>query len=806
MRELLYAVRSISKAPGFAVTAILTLALGIGAATAVFSVCDAMLWKPVPLPGIESLAMINQTNPDDPKDYEYDTAADAADIRAQSHAFSETAEFQQNFANIVTGGGEPERAEVSFVSATFFDVLGVKPKLGRAFQPGDDQRGAPPTVVLSDSFWRTRFGADPSIVGKTVRVDDRDTTVIGVMPPNVTFPLPSDFWSPLTLTLAVERSRTAQTVTVIGRLKPGQTLATAGVEVNGIGRRLEAQYPDTNTRRRFRVMSAVEFFVGNETPQYVMMLFWSVMFVLLIACANVANLQYARTSGRAREVALRTALGAARWRLVLQVVLECVALSLAGALAGIGIAKWGLDLIRAGMPARVGRYVLGWDQIHLDLRTFAFMLCAALAAGIVAGLAPAWQSSRPNLNEHLRDGGRGSSAGRARQKLRSVLVGAEIALAVVLLVGAGLMVRGFQSLVAGAQNLEPASLLCMRMALTETRYRDDSQRLAFYQQALRRIQAVPGVRSAVAAIALPYSNHSTNRGITIEGRPLQRGAQPACQMQSVSPNFFETIHIPLRAGRLLRQGDGTDAPRAGVISEHMARRFWPHESPLGKRLKFGAADSTEQWITIVGVVGDITHDVFDRNPRSVLYVPLAQYPRLALDIAVRTAGDPLRVAPEITAAIRAANPVQPILRLATMETWMHEDAIALDYMAVLMGIFGVLALALSAVGVYGVMAYVVAEQTPEIGVRMALGAPRASVLAMVFRRGMTTAILGLLAGMAAAVGFAHLLANLVYGVSESDPATFVGIPLALLAAAALAIFIPARRAMRVDPIVALRYE
>lgn len=805
-RDLRYAVRSAAKSPAFAITAMLTLALGIGATTAVFSVCDAMLWKPIPLPHMESLVMVMQAVPDDPRDFNDATPADAADIRAQSQSFASSAIFQQGIANIVTGDGEPERASQALVASNFFDVLGVRPELGRTFRPGDDVEGANNLAILSDRYWRRRFGADPAIVGKTIRVDDRDVTVVGVMPAAVDFPLPTDLWSPLALTLEQRRSRTNQSVVMIARLTPGRTVGQAAAEVNGIAQRLAAQYPDTNKNRRFRLESTLDFLIGDYTKQYVLMLFWSVMFVLLIACGNVANLQYARATGRAREIALRTALGASRWQLARQVILECVALSLGGAVAGIAVAKWGIDLIRAGMPARVARFISGWDQIHLDVRTMIFMALAAVAAGLIAGAAPAWQCSRPNLNENLREGGRGSSSGRARRRLRSVLVGAEIALAVVLLVGASLMVRGFQALVRGAENLEPASLLCLRVALTDTKYRTDPQILAFYDDALQRMNALPGVKSAVAVTALPYSGHSSGRYVTVEGRPIQRGDQPSCQLQNVSPRYFETLHLPLRAGRFLSAGDGPDSPRVGVISERMARSFWPDQSPIGKRLKLGMPDSKEPWITIAGVVGDLTHDVYERNPRSVLYVPMAQYPRLWMDIAVRAHGDPLQLAPAVTGAIRAVNPEQPVSDMETLESWMHEQATGLNYMAVSMGIFGVLALALSSVGVYGVMAYIVAEQTPEIGIRMALGAARSSVLAMVFRRGMLTTLIGLAVGMAIAAGFAHLLAFLVYGVSESDPATFIGIPLALLAAAGLAIYIPARRAMRIDPIDALRYE
>jgi putative ABC transport system permease protein len=806
LRDVRYAVRSVSKSPGFAVTAIITLALGIGATTAIFSVCDAMLWKPVPLPRIESLVMVHQAVPGDPRDFNDVTPADVADIRAQSNSFEASAIYQQGLANIVTQGGEPERVDESLVSANFFDVLAVQPELGRGFRAGDDEPGAAHLVVFSDGFWRRRFGADPLIVGKTIRLDDRDTTVIGIMPRSVNFPMPTEVWTPLALTLEQRHSRNSQSLDVIARLKPGRTVPQAAAEIDGIARRLAAEYPDTNKNRRFLVRSTLEFLIGAENKQYTMLLFWSVMFVLLIACANVANLQYARATGRAREIALRTALGAARWRLIGQVVMECVVLSLGGAIAGIAVAKWGVDMIHAGMPPRIGKYILGWDDMHLDLRTLGFMLGAAVLAGIIAGVAPAWQCSRPNLTESLRDGGRGSSSGRARRRLRSVLVGAEIALAVVLLVGASLMVRGFQALVNGAANLEPASLLSLRLALTETKYHKDNQMLGFYDDVLRRINALPGVKSAVAVTALPYSGHSSGRSFTIEGRPVERGDQPSCQVQNVSSKYFETLRVPLRRGRLLGASDGPDTLRAGVISERLASRWWPHESPIGKRIKFGAPDSKQQWITLVGIVGDTTHDVFDRNPRSVLYVPMAQYPRLWMDLAVRTAVDPLQLAPAVTAAIRAVDPEQPISNMATLETWMHEQAVGLNYMAVLMGIFGVLALTLSSVGVYGVMAYVVSEQTPEIGIRMALGAARSSVLAMVFRRGMITTLAGLALGMAMAAGFAHLIASMIYGVSERDPATFIGIPIALLAAAALAIYIPARRAMKIDPIVALRYE
>ena len=429
-----------------------------------------------------------------------------------------------------------------------------------------------------------------------------------------------------------------------------------------------------------------------------------------------------------------------------------------------------------------------------------------MASGILAGLAPAWQCSRPNLTDALKEGGRGSSVGKVRQRIRSTLVASEVALAVVLLVGAGLMVRGFHSLIKNGEALEPSTLLTLRLTLTENKYREKYQAAEFYRQVLERIQSQPGVRSAVAVTALPYSDHSSGRNFTIEGRQVERGDPPTGMYQLATPNYFETLHIPLRAGRLMLSGDGADAPKIALISERMAQRWWKNESPIGRRIKIGDADSKNPWITIVGVVGDVIHNPYDRAPRRTIYVPFAQAPALWMDIGIRTAGDPLLQAPAVTAAIRSVDPEQPITDMRTLAKAIHNRAIGLNYMAALMGVFGGIALLLSAIGVYGVMAYLVSEQTHEIGLRMALGAPRGSVLRMIFNRGMLTTGAGLAVGLPLAYGFARLMASLIYGVTAADATTFIEIPLALIAAAALAIYIPARRAMRIDPIVALRYE
>ena len=804
-RNVRHAVRSLSKAPGFSLTTITTLALGIGAATAIFSVCDAMLWKPVPLPHVDSLYMVLQSVPGEPHGWNAISPADASDIRDQSTAWQSFASYTQGLANIASSGERPERVEQALVSANFFDVIGAKPLQGRTFLKGEDDLGRHREVVISEEFWRRRFGASPATVHSTIRLDDEDYTVIGIMPKTFQFPLATELWTPLAFKPADRISRGGGWVEGIARLKPGRAVGQASAELDAIARRLENLHPDTNTNRRFYISPAAAFLIGFENRQYALLLFGAVLFVLLIACVNVANLQFARATGRTREISVRSALGASRAGLLGRMLFESLLLSTTGGLLGILIARWGVRVIQTAMPPRIARYVHGWDQMGADWRTIFFMLAAATASGLIAGILPAWQVSRADLAHGLRDGGRSVSGGRTRRRLRGILVGAEISLAVVLLVGGGLMVRGFQSLVNGANRLDPATILAMRLSLTESKYKEDFRVVDYYRKVLQRIEAQPGVQSVAAVTALPYSGHSSARAFTIEGRAPER-PRPSAQYQAISANYLDTLHIPLVRGRKFTQADGPDAPRVAVITGRMERRWWPNESAIGKRIKIGAPDSTSPWMTIVGVAEDITHDVYDRVPRPTFYVPYEQMPGRWMDIAVRSAGDPLAVAPSVLAAIRSVDPDQPVTQTGSLETWRHEQSIGMNYMAVLMGVFGVLALVLAAIGVYGVMEYLVTEQTQEIGIRAALGAQRSNVLLMVFRRGAATVFSGLAIGLVMAYGFSRLMTSLVFGISSTDPTSFIGIPLTLIAAAALAIYIPARRAMKIDPIIALRYE
>lgn len=797
--------RKLLKSPGFALTSIVTMALGIGVTTAIFSVCDAMLWKPMPLPNMERLVTVLRADAEDPNDWESATPAEVREIRRSTQTLEAVASWQQGAANL-SGNGEPDRVRQALVTANFFDVAGVQPLRGRPFQPGEDQLGREREAILSDGLWKRRFGGDPRVIGQTVRVDDQNYAVIGIMPASFDFPISTELWTPLALTPAESESRSAQLLQSMARLKPGHTAMEAAAEIDGIAKRLAKEFPDTNRNQRFAIWPIRKFMVDHTTSQYLQMLLGSVLFVLLIACVNVANLQFARAGGRLREIALRRALGASRWRVISQLVTESVLVAIAGAVCGLLVAKWGINAMRAAMPPEIGRYVLGWNDLALNGRALLFTLAAAVVSGMVAGFAPAWQGSHPNLAGALKDGGRSSTGGRNRQRIRSVLVASELALAVVLLVGAGLMIRGFGTLIGRGANMDPGTLLTMRLAITEQRYHEPYQIAAFYRDVVTRLKALPSVRTALAVTALPYSDHASWRNFDIQGRQTIPGDQPNGAYQVTTPEFLSTLHVPLIQGRLLNETDGPNAPPVAVISERVAKRWWPTESPIGRKIKINSVESKTQWMTIVGIVGDMMHNPYERQPRRTVYVPYEQAPVLWMDIGVRTAGDPIRVAPAVRAAIHSVDPDQPITEMRTMAENIHDRAIGLNYVAALMGVFGVVALVLSAVGVYGVMAQLVSEQTQEIGVRVALGAPHSNVLQMIFRRGMLTAGFGLAIGLPLAFLLARLVASLIYGVPANDGVTFGAITATLIAVAAVAIYIPARRATRIDPIVALRYE
>jgi putative ABC transport system permease protein len=804
LQDLRYALRQLRLHPGFTAVAALTLALGIGSTTAIYSMIDTVMLQPQSWVQPARLTVVVQDVPGGHVGNPL-TPADLEDIRRGATSLENLAAWNHTTSNMVDSGGQPMRAEVARVTLNFFDVVGVQPALGRAFQPGEDQPGRDREAILSDDLWRRHFGADPSIAGKSIRINGSDCMVVGVMPPKFRFPAAwRDLWVPLSMAPDLRDSRTRMVAEAAGRLKSGHTLQQLAAELKGIGERLEKQYPETNKGRRFSPWTLHRYMWGDYVPVYTSMLLGAAFFVLLIACANVANLQFARAMGRWREVAVRTALGAGRRRIVRQLITESLVLALAASTGGVLFARWALALIKAGIPAEMRHYIPTWQDIGLNPRALWFSLGAAVLSGMLAGLLPAWRCSRPNLIEAVKEGGR-TSGGRGRHRLSMVLVAGQMALAVMLLVGAGLMVRSFRGMVARQSGLDSGSLLTMRLALDESRYPTDAAVSGFYRDVVTRLAALPGVRFAAAVSALPYSRHGASYPLSIEGRPPRPGAAPTVFTQSASSGYFRALAIPLLAGRLLADADTAGALPVAVIGESTAKRWWPGEPlPIGKRIRLGPP--SRPWVTIVGVAGDIHQSALERSMQPIMYLSYLQAPNREMNVAVRTAGDALRQAPAATAAVRAVDPEQPIENIATLDGLLHQEVFVFSYMAWLMGIFGAVALLLAVVGVYGVMSYLVSRQTHEIGVRIALGAPRGRVVRAIFRRGMLATVIGLAVGLIPAFGLARLLAFAVWGVNAATPGTFAGIPLLLILAAGVAIYIPARRAVGVDPMVALREE
>jgi putative ABC transport system permease protein len=805
-KDLGYGLRVLGRSPGFTAVAVLSLALGIGANTAVFSVADAFLLKP--LPYLEAAGLVTAMEMAPKQDEFWNEVAPANFLawRNQSTSFQELAASEWDDVNL-TGADEPERVQGFLVTANFFRAISVDPAIGRAFLPDEDQIGRNGVVLLSHKLWQRRFGSDPTIVGKTIEVDQKSCTVIGVMPRDFDFPVTAELWRPLAMDAKESALRDRHYLEVVGRLKPGVTLAQARAEIQTISRRLESSYPDTNKGWGVRVMPIREFVLSNLTRQYTLMLMAAVMFVLLIACANVANLQYARSAGREKEMAVRQALGAGRWRLVSQLLTESFVLGLIGAAISLPLAKAGITLILAGMPPEVAKFIPGWHSIGLDARALAFTMGIAILAGVLSGLAPALKSSSSSLNEALKEGGRSSSAGSARQRVRAFLVVSEVALALILLVGAGLMTKGFRALLTANQSLNPETVLTMRINLPELKYKDQSKMASFYEQALTEMATVPQVEGAAVATSVPYGNGGTSRQFTIQDRPaVDPTVKPIARLQAISPNYFQLMHIPLIKGRDFTDLDGPDSMQVAIIGETMARRYWPGEDPLGQHLKLGGPDESKPWLTVVGIASDVKYNWIDREPEPTLYVSYRQAALPFSYFTVRTSGDPLKAVAAARDKVASIDPAQSLYDTRTLERVITNSIVGLAYVAVMMAILGGIALFLSSVGVYGLISYSVAERTHEIGLRMALGARQSEVLRMVVGRGLFLTVLGLLIGLPISVLLARLLASLIFGVSATDMVAFGGVSLVLASVAMLASYIPARRATRVDPMVALRCE
>ncbi len=805
--DVRFGARMLRKNPGFTFVAVLTLAIGIGANAAIFSVAQGFLLKPLSLPNLDRLVAIGELQANDRNDTIRVSPANYFDWAAQSQSFDHIAAFDWESVNL-RGPGAPLGAQGIHASADFFETLGVKPFLGRTFSKEEQETGGDQEVVLTRGLWEREFGSDQNVVGKTVRINGRAYTVVGVMGQDCKFPQSVELWLPLALEPKAQQNRKDRYLQAMAHLRPGVAREQALAEMKTIAQRFSQQYPETNRDWTVQVIALRDYAVFHGSAPFMLLLIGTVGFVLLIACANVANLLFARATGRQREIAVRAALGAGRRRVVRQLLSESLLLGLLGAGAGLLLAHWAIYLILANMPPDLERFVAGWDQIRLDGGVFLYSLAVSVAAGILAGLAPAFQSWQADLHTVLKEGARNSSDARSSHRLRNAFVVAQVSLALVLMVGAGLMVRGFRALLDTNRRFQPESLLTLRLVLPDSpALKDPRARAAFYDRTLTELAGLPGVRSAAIVSGFPFSGLLNNGPFSIEGQPeLDAGAQRFAVIKDISPNYFVTMGTPLVEGREFNDLDGADSPRVALVSERLARVYWPNGSSLGRRLKIGAQDSSEPWLTVVGVVSDIKYNWSAASPEPVVYRPYRQAPQNYMAIGLRTSVDPNSLVSAARLAVARVSSDQPIFNVESFDRVIRDNTLPIAYVAVMMAAAGALALLLASIGVYGVMAYSVAERAHEIGVRMVVGARAADVMRLVLRRGLLLMVLGFTFGLPCAFGLAHLEASLLAGISANDFWTFSWISALLGIVSLLACYIPAQRAIRVDPIVALRHE
>jgi putative ABC transport system permease protein len=798
-KDIRFGLRTLAKNPGTTLAALIALALGIGANSAIFSVVSGVLLNPLPYPEPDRLTVVMMKNPTAGFPRFSVSLADFEDLRRQNRSFQGLVAYAGRRFNL-TGSDRPEALRGAGVSADFFHTLKMEPALGRGFRPEEDRLGGERVAVLSDGLWRRRFGADPGIVGRTLMLDGEPRTVVGVAPPGTGLPLRGEIWVPLAANPA-EESRGAHHLTVLGRLKPGVTLARARTELAQIAARLERQYPDSNAGWGTVVLPLGEFAV-EEVRASLLILLVFVSFVLLIACADVANLLLARVAAREREIALRAALGASRARLVRQVLTETLILFLAGGALGLLLAGWGTRALIALDPDGIPRA----QEVHLDGRVLLFTLAVSLGTGLLFGLIPALTGAGRRLSESLKEGGRGMAGGVRGRLVRNFLVLAQVALTLVLLLGAGLLIQSFARLQAVDPGFRPAGAIAAQLALPPAKYGKPERQIAFYRGLLERVRALPGVEQAGLIYPLPLGDSDLVFAFSVAGRPAPPpNAVPNANARTASPGAFQALGIPLRRGRLFDERDTPSGMPVVVVNETMASRVWPGENPLGKRIAFGdPKDPKLQWSTVVGVVGDVRHEALGKEAGSEVYLPQFQQPIPYAVLVVRGGGDPARLAAPVREAVKSLDPDLPVDKVTTLRDVVAASLAQSRFKAVLLALFAGLALVLAVVGVYGVVSYSVAQRTHEIGVRMALGAGRDSVLLLVVRQGMTQVLIGLALGLAGAWYASRLLAGEIYGLSVTDPLTFVAMPLALGLVALAANYFPARRATQVDPLVALR--
>ncbi len=803
--DVCYAWRQLLKSPGFSVTAVLTLAIGIGANTAIFTSMDAVVLHPLAVPELDHVVTIAEQKA--AGGYEQVALANYEDWNRQNRSFEELS-VRTSDSRSMTGAGDAAQVQIALTSASFFSVLRVQPALGRVYIESECQPGRDAEAVLNYAFWKQHFGSDPSVLGRQIELDQRAYTVIGVLPKSVQYPSEADIFLPFAPTPPQLANRTAHDYMVTGRLRQGMTLKQAQAEMRTVADHLAKDDPATNLGWSVKVEPLLDGINGDLTPLYYRLLMGATLFVLLVVCANIANLQFARGIERMPEIAMRTALGASRMRILRQLLTENILLALIGAAGGLVFGAVYLHFTVIAMPERIARYIPGWSHISLNGRALAFSLLLATAAGVIAGFAPALEMLRANLLDQLKAGSRGAIGSGRSHRLRNVFAVLQISLAVALVIGAALMSKGMWSLLHLADVYQPKQMLTFNVSLPEARY-DTPQKLAgWYADSLAKLRALPGVTSAEVTGALPYSDNGWNRQVAIENRPVMPGKIQDALNLPVSVGYFNAMNIRLIAGRGFTHSDslGSVAVAVAVVSRRFAEQYFPGENPLGHRLRMGRPDSHEPWLTIVGVAEETPYTLWDQTPYAAVYMSVAQVPPTGVTYAVMTNGDPLALADPARKALAG---LDPMLSLNTVETYaqvIDESLVGLMYAAVMLSIDALIALLLAAIGIFGVMANLVGERTREIGVRLAMGARREDVLALILRRASWLTAAGIGSGLLLAFGLAHLAANLLRGVRADDPVVFASITAVIAAIALASSWIPARRAAHVDPMQALRSE
>jgi putative ABC transport system permease protein len=812
IRDIRYGVRMLLKSPGFTAAAILALALGIGGNTAIFSVVNAVLLHPLPYKDPALLVQVKQQERRSGSVQDTVSGPNFIDWRDQNQVFDHLGAYRYMLFGLV-GGGQPETVVGLLVSYAVLPALGVQPMLGRTFLPEEDQPGRNLVVILSHGLWQRRFGSDPGLIGKTITIDNENRTVVGIMPPGFNFPptipttaaFPSRqmaLWAPL-WDDPKQLARDENTFWLVGRLKAHIPIEQAQQDMSNIARRLEQQYPKTNSRVGVKVSRLQEQVLGDVRPALLILL-GAIGLVLLIACANVANLLLARAVARYRETAIRQALGAGRIRLIRQFLTESVLLALLGGATGLLLAVWGISVLVALGPQTIPRLT----ETVIDNRVLGFTFALAFLTGIISGMAPALQASRAELNQTLKEGGTRSTTGDHGKHVRSLLVVSEIALALVLSVGACLLIRSFLHLQQVDPGFQPEKVLTLSMLVDQSKYRKPHQWPGFYQQVLERVETLPGVQAAGLVNALPMGGTNANSNFTIEGRPVGASGEPSAHAdyRVISPNYFHAMGIPLLRGRAFTGYDKEESPALAIINEAAAKRYWPNEDPLGKRLSVSDENGRPHWRQIVGVVRNVKHQGLAGPLEPEIYVPYFHEPYPFMVLAVRTASDPNSLITAVQSQIWMVDKDQPVFLIRTMRQLVSDSISEWRFQMVLLGIFGALALILAAIGIYGVMSYAVTQRTHEMGVRIALGAHRRDILKLVVGQALRWLLAGVAIGLTGAFALTRVMSSLLYEVTPTDPVTFVGVSLVLAGIAVLASYLPAQKATRVDPMVALRCE